>query len=44
MYIECGCVKSVRNGEVDKGEILKGLMYVMINIETLSVGGYSISL
>lgn len=43
MYTECGCVRSVRNGEVDKGEILKGLMYVMLNIET-SVVGYVIVL
>lgn len=43
MYTECGCVESVRNGEVDKGEILKGLMYVMLNIET-SVVGYVIAL
>lgn len=36
-------MKSVRNGEVDKGEILKGLIYVMLNIET-SVVGYVIAL
>lgn len=44
VHIECGCMKSVRNGEVDKGEILKGLMYVMLNIETLSVVRYLITL
>lgn len=44
VYIECECVKSVRSGEGGGGQVLKGLMCGVLNIETLSVAGYLLTL